>query len=276
MSTLAELIFTEQRSFFAPPPNSGFNKLYFTTMDDPNADTEWNDILRAKGILPPKQEQTMNELEDMYVNSLREKEEERNNLDNKTLDELDELEDLEDDRIILEYRQKRLQEMQAQGAKEKYGDLVQISKPDFVKEVTEASKECHVVVHLFKDSIPACKLMNHHLSALAQQFKATKFLKIVGDQCIPNYPDRNLPTLLIYGDGDIKANLVGAIQFGGMNMTMKSIRAILARYGAVPPEKGEDDDFTEKKKSKSIYSSKATAALSSDEEDDDDDDRGYY
>lgn len=23
-------------------------------MDDPNADTEWNDILRAKGILPPK------------------------------------------------------------------------------------------------------------------------------------------------------------------------------------------------------------------------------
>lgn len=23
-------------------------------MQDPNADTEWNDILRAKGILPPK------------------------------------------------------------------------------------------------------------------------------------------------------------------------------------------------------------------------------
>ena len=24
-------------------------------MQDPNADTEWNDILRAKGILPPKE-----------------------------------------------------------------------------------------------------------------------------------------------------------------------------------------------------------------------------
>ena len=23
-------------------------------MQDPNADTEWNDVLRAKGILPPK------------------------------------------------------------------------------------------------------------------------------------------------------------------------------------------------------------------------------
>ena len=24
-------------------------------MQDPNEDTEWNDVLRAKGILPPKQ-----------------------------------------------------------------------------------------------------------------------------------------------------------------------------------------------------------------------------
>jgi hypothetical protein len=26
-------------------------------MQNPNEDTEWNDILRAKGILPPKQEE---------------------------------------------------------------------------------------------------------------------------------------------------------------------------------------------------------------------------
>ena len=30
-------------------------------MQDPNADTEWNDILRAKGILPPKEEPTVDE-----------------------------------------------------------------------------------------------------------------------------------------------------------------------------------------------------------------------
>lgn len=70
--------------------------------------------------------------------------------------------------------------------------------------------------------IPACKLMNQHLATLAREFKATKFLKIVADQCIPNYPDRNVPTLLVYGEGDIKANIVGAIAFGGMNMTVSS------------------------------------------------------
>lgn len=44
-----------------------------------------------------------------------------------------------------------MMEMQAQAAKEKYGEVKEISKPEFVKEVTEASKECHVVVHLYKD-----------------------------------------------------------------------------------------------------------------------------
>lgn len=48
-------------------------------------------------------------------------------------------------------RHKRMMEMQAQAAKEKFGEVKEISKPDFIKEVTEASKECYVVVHLYKD-----------------------------------------------------------------------------------------------------------------------------
>lgn len=47
---------------------------------------------------------------------------------------------------------KRMEEMRAMAAKEKFGDLVQISKPEFVREVTEASKECWVVVHLFNNA----------------------------------------------------------------------------------------------------------------------------
>lgn len=48
-------------------------------------------------------------------------------------------------------RHKRMMEMQAQAAKEKYGEVIEISKPDFVREVTDASKECFVVVHLYKE-----------------------------------------------------------------------------------------------------------------------------
>ncbi|KAI8370055.1 thioredoxin-like protein [Choanephora cucurbitarum] len=244
-------------------------------MDDPNADTEWNDILRAKGILPPKDEKKDDELEDAFVEMVQARQAKLDSLENKDLDELDELEDLEDDQILNQYRHKRMMEMQAQAAKEKYGEITEISKPDFVREVTEASKECYVVVHLYKDAIPASRLMHRCLSELALQFKATKFVRIVSDQCIPNYPDFNVPTLLIYGEGDIKANLAGAIQFGGMKMTTRSLRSILAKYGAVPAEKSENDDESNNQPKKSIYQSKNTAALSSDEESDDDD-RGYY
>ncbi|CAO3649384.1 unnamed protein product [Mucor fragilis] len=245
-------------------------------MDDPNADTEWNDILRAKGILPPKDEKKDDELEDAFVDMVRARQTKLDSLDNKDLDELDELEDLEDDQILNEYRHKRMMEMQAQAAKEKFGEVKEISKPDFIKEVTEASKECHVVVHLYKDYIPACKLMNRCLSELALQFKATKFVRIVADMCIPNYPDMNVPTLLVYGEGDIKANLVGAVQFGGMKMTAKSLRAILAQYGAVPAEKLADEDDRNQAPKKTIYQSRATAALSDDDDESDTDDRGYY
>ncbi|KAG2213389.1 hypothetical protein INT47_009062 [Mucor saturninus] len=244
-------------------------------MDDPNADTEWNDILRSKGILPPKDEEKDDRMEDAFVDMVRARQDRLDSLENKDLDELDELEDLEDDQILNQYRHQRMMEMHALAAKEKYGEVYEISKPDFIREVTEASKDCHVVVHLYKDYIPASKLMTRCLTELASQFKATKFVRIASDQCIPNFPDHNVPTILIYGDGDIKANLAGAIQFGGMKMTAKSLRALFSQYGAVPPEKVLDEDEKNSQPKKTIYQSRATAALSSDEESDDDD-RGYY
>lgn len=84
----------------------------------------------------------------------------------------------------------------------------------------DSRSECSSGQHFFiaLHSLPVCKLMGAHLATVAARNKATKFVKIIGDQCIPDYPDRNLPTLLIYGQGDMKAQLVGAAQLGGMNM----------------------------------------------------------
>lgn len=36
-------------------------------LQDPNEDTEWNDILRKKGILPPKEEPKDNEEEELIL-----------------------------------------------------------------------------------------------------------------------------------------------------------------------------------------------------------------
>lgn len=65
--------------------------------------------------------------------------------------------------------------------------------------------------------IPLCKLINQHLSALANKFPDVKFLKSVSSVCIPNYPDKNLPTIFVYYEGDLKKQYVGPLVFGGMN-----------------------------------------------------------
>ena len=42
-----------------------------------------------------------------------------------------------------------------------------------------------------------------HLRALAERHPRTKFVSIVGDKCIPNYPDKHLPTFFNYRKGEV-------------------------------------------------------------------------
>lgn len=76
-----------------------------TNMQDPNADTEWNDVLRAKGILGPKQEAevTEDQLARMVEDTIQSKSQGKQ-IEDMTLDELEELEDEESEQILLEFR----------------------------------------------------------------------------------------------------------------------------------------------------------------------------
>ena len=52
------------------------------------------------------------------------------------------------------------------------------------------------------------------LEELASRYPGTKFVKIVSTDCIPNYPDCNLPTLLVYHHGAVKGTHVGLKSVG--------------------------------------------------------------
>lgn len=205
-------------------------------MQDPNADTEWNDILRKKGILPPKE--SLKELEEEEA----EKEEQLlqqsvvKTYEDMTLEELEENEDEfseEDERAIEMYRQQRLAEWKATQLKNKFGEVLEISGKDYVQEVTKAGEGLWVILHLYKQGIPLCSLINHHLSGLARKFPDVKFIKAISTTCIPNYPDRNLPTVFVYREGDIKAQFIGPLVFGGMNLTIDELEWKLSESGAI-------------------------------------------
>ena len=54
---------------------------------------------------------------------------------------------------------------------------------------------------------PSVRLRDQ-LRTLAKRYQRSKFTAIVGDKCIPNYPDKMLPTLILYRGGAIKEQLV--------------------------------------------------------------------
>uniref|UniRef100_A0A2K5QGW9 Phosducin-like protein 3 n=1 Tax=Cebus imitator TaxID=2715852 RepID=A0A2K5QGW9_CEBIM len=172
-------------------------------MQDPRADTEWNDILHKKGIFLKELEEEAEEEQHMVQQSVVTTYEDHE-------DEFHE----EDERAIEMYRQQRLAEWKATKLKNKFGEFLEISGKDYVQEVTKAGEGLWVILHLYKRGIPFCALINQHLSGLASKFPDVKFIKAISTTCIPNYPDRNLPTIFVYLEGDIKAQFIGPLVFG--------------------------------------------------------------
>lgn len=211
-------------------------------MQDPNEDTEWNDALRAKGILPPKKEAeiTEDDIIGMLENTIQEKQNNGKDISKMDLDELDELEDSEDESVLLEYRKKRIAEMQAFARKAKFGSVLEISGQDYVEEVTKAGSGIYVVLHLYSRGVPFCSLVNQHMNQLAMMFPATKFIRAVASTCIPNYPERNLPTIFVYYEGQLKKQFVGLVELGGTNLTCEELEYMLGQTKAIETSIKED------------------------------------
>jgi len=204
-------------------------------MQDPNEDTEWNDVLRAKGIIPQKPKE--NEIEEDEIIAMMEKTIKQKSgvkdYEDMTLDELDEFEDEEEERILEQYRQARMAEIKAFQLKSNYGDVREISAEDYVAQVNKAGEGVWVVLHLYKQGIPLCALINQYMVSLAPKFPTVKFIRSISTTCIPNYPDQNLPTVFVYFEGEMKASLAGPQHFRGMNMTLDEFEFILGKTGAV-------------------------------------------
>jgi hypothetical protein len=178
--------------------------------------TEWEDLLRKHKILRPAEPVWR---PDSYAPA---EEVARNSTHHVDAASREELEDLEydDDRFLEEYRRKRLEELQRREAAARggpgSGTVEEITRTDFVHKVTEASKERWVVCHLYKKQFGACLLMSETLAVLAEHFRGTTFVQGVSTDVIPNYPDANLPTLLVYHEGKLVKNFVGVLQFAGL------------------------------------------------------------
>lgn len=199
-----------------------------------------------------------------------------NRLEGKELDELDELEDEEDEEFLEEYRKKRLQELTALSKKAVHGSVYPISKPEYAREITEASNKAPVLLNL--TSALGTNVESRVLSELwrqaAREYGEVKFCEMRADRAIENYPERNCPTILVYKDGDIAKQVVTLTTMGGVKINMLTLDNLLVEVGAVPESdmrvlkrrRQAEDREEERHTSKTIKSSGLTLGDDSDDD----------
>jgi len=214
---------------------------------DPNADTEWNDILRSKGIIPEKPKDPEPAIQEALLEA--EQRAYDNRLEDKDLDELAALEDDEDEAFLEQYRHKRMAEINALAKASKYGSVYPIQKVDFSREVTEASNQAYVFVFLSSstDSNVESRVLHEIWRDLAQKYGDVKFCQIRANMCIEGYPEKNAPTVLVYKDGDIRRQIVTLHELQGVRTKVGDLETVLVQVGAVKGgdsrlRRTEDDD----------------------------------
>jgi hypothetical protein len=192
-----------------------------------------NDILRKHKIIPEKPPSPTPLIEEAILEGRRLAHE--NRLEGKDLDELDALEDDEDEAFLEKYRQQRVQELHSLSQKSLHGTVYPISKPEYSREVTEASKSGPVLVNLTSSlgTNVESRVLTELWRRAAAEFGEIKFCEMRGDQAIEGYPDKNCPTILIYMNGDLAKQMVGLAPLGGVKMGMKELDALLVDVGAV-------------------------------------------
>ncbi|CRG97942.1 phosducin-like protein, putative [Plasmodium gallinaceum] len=248
-----------------------------STTNPTNETTEWDDLQRKFGNLPPLEKEIKEE--EIYLQNI-DKIENENVLEKKNLKELNLMEencvDEEYLKIIEKYKNDRINQINRNRALDIYGDIYEISKDNFITEINEASKKnplneyleksvddkdeeeikrkhknikgTYVVIHLYSDNVVACKVLNEILKHVANKHKYIKFTKGVYNRIIENYPEFKLPTILIYYNGTCIhqiCNLLNHIKGGLNNLNIKSFEQFLNKYKILKYKNYVDSDISD-------------------------------
>lgn len=109
-----------------------------------------------------------------------------------------------------------------------FNQVYPLQKPDYSRDVTEASKKAFVFVHLTSSlgTNTESRLLTEIWRQLAQKFGDIKFCEMRGDMCIEGYPDKNTPTILVYHEGDVKRQVITLRELSGSKTGIEGMSTI--------------------------------------------------
>ena len=254
--------------------------------------TEWEDAQRKFGNWKPLEEEEEEEEEEREKDDLREIQASVPAKTNGSDDDEDESDEDEDDEAFMKsYREKRISELKQESEffnnnnnnnnKKDDGATLKtvrlITREEWTREVTKLSHTNPVLVLLTRENNADCYPLERVVEDLAYKYRAseTKFRRAEARDIIPNYPERNVPTIILYRNGDVVENIVGIEQFGGRNGVNPETVKRRVRMTAKASEFLMDEREAEEKESerqRKIREERAYGTGNNDEGDDDDDD----
>jgi hypothetical protein len=245
-------------NYSAEAPSYGFS----------TATTEFHDALISRGIVTfeqamiakgasPSEARRLTELNEMGERDIRLDLNQNGDNDSSRIQQSGDGHDIEshtsdededdDDDFIKNYRRVRMNELKT-GTKQEYGDVLPISRPDWNREVNEASKTgLWVLVNLTRSSASLsvthdeiCNKVEDITKYLADKFVHMKFVSIPSTAAIENWPVENLPTIFCYRYGKVQHQLIGIEALGGAGVNIGRVEWRLAMLGVVQTDLEED------------------------------------
>lgn len=205
--------------------------------------TEFDDALVERGIVTLEQAfmaKGMSQAEAHRMASLKRKEDNAEDevvlIENKKEskkesgddDESEDFSEEDDDEFLERYRRLRLQELKRQ-SEGPFGQVLVISRPEWTRQVNEASHDAWVVVTLTSTNVERTGCVEAAVHSLAPKFPTTKFVSIPSSAAIANWPDKNLPTVFLYRNGKLQRELIRL----ETNITADALEWDLAQNGVL-------------------------------------------
>jgi len=175
--------------------------LFGNSVGNNPATTEWDDVQRKFGNLPPLEVGIEEEtLENWIVEEANKKLSHESDTIEQLNEHIDDGDGSDEESELRRIRERRLAELQAKRNRERFGDCFEISKSQFISEVSDDSKKHNVLVLIYTNGDSKGEMLKHLFSQVADNCRTVKFLYMREEKKV-------VPMIILYSGGEPKFTL---------------------------------------------------------------------
>lgn len=147
--------------------------------------------------------------------------------------------DLLQDEFLHEYLKKRMEEMTKKLSDlPKFGKVLELTNDMFLNEIDKEHKNVTIIVHIYDQKIPECRLMNQCIETIASDYPIVKFCKVRSSEInlSEKFRKTGCPALLVYKNAELIGNFVRMNDEFGDEFCSSDVENFLLEHNYLPSQ----------------------------------------